>query len=328
MNNIIDIHVEKVKKLLTADVTAMLDNISKEHQKTIEASIGLTGKVALVKSANKMGQVMSAIVSYKSSIIGNNHYRNENSITIDELCDYATKHANQLYKESKEIHEANIPILESNDKIRKAVIKIMTDIGIGTSYVTYSFKTARSSKKTEERHNSGWYDDLNRTAPISDGFTEATSAYNKRLYDIDAYRTTQKRKLEEDTKKKEDELRGQKDTAEAILYLTEQKLVAGEDYKIEDAVKLATEMRLPEIEYMNIHQCDIIFGDHEDYEVKDTELSSEWRHGVVKYTIVKSRKTGKYYGISWRSGGDCGYEDNNYGNTFTEISNADLQAHL
>lgn len=67
-----------------------------------------------------------------------------------------------------EEHQANIPAIENNLKVREKITQIMKDIGIPNNYSTSEFKTQRSRTKTTTTHSAGYLGDLQRNAPVSD----------------------------------------------------------------------------------------------------------------------------------------------------------------
>jgi hypothetical protein len=65
-------------------------------------------------------------------------------------------------------HEANLPAIENNQKVREKITQIMKDIGIPNNYSTSEFKTQRSRTKTTTTHSAGYLGDLQRNVPVSD----------------------------------------------------------------------------------------------------------------------------------------------------------------
>lgn len=65
-------------------------------------------------------------------------------------------------------HEANLPAIENNQKVREKITQIMKDIGIPNNYSTSEFKTQRSRTKTTTTHAAGYIGDLQRNIPVSD----------------------------------------------------------------------------------------------------------------------------------------------------------------
>lgn len=65
-------------------------------------------------------------------------------------------------------HEANLPAIENNQKVREKITQIMKDIGIPSNYSTSEFKTQRSRTKTTTTHAAGYIGDLQRNIPLSD----------------------------------------------------------------------------------------------------------------------------------------------------------------
>lgn len=67
-----------------------------------------------------------------------------------------------------EEHQANLPAIENNLKVREKITQIMKDIGIPNNYSTSEFKTQRSRTKTTTTHSAGYLGDLQRNVPVSD----------------------------------------------------------------------------------------------------------------------------------------------------------------
>jgi hypothetical protein len=65
-------------------------------------------------------------------------------------------------------HEANLPAIENNQKVREKITQIMKDIGIPNNYSTSEFKTQRSRTKTTTTHSAGYLGDLQRNVHVSD----------------------------------------------------------------------------------------------------------------------------------------------------------------
>lgn len=65
-------------------------------------------------------------------------------------------------------HEANLPAIENNQRVREKISQIMKDIGIPNNYSTSEFKTQRSRTKTTTTHSAGYLGDLQRNVPVSD----------------------------------------------------------------------------------------------------------------------------------------------------------------
>lgn len=65
-------------------------------------------------------------------------------------------------------HQANIPAIENNLKVREKITQIMKDIGVPNNYTTSEFKTQRSRTKTSTTHSAGYLGDLQRNVPVSD----------------------------------------------------------------------------------------------------------------------------------------------------------------
>jgi hypothetical protein len=101
---------------------------------------------------------------------GSSYYERDPK-TIEEveskLSSLLTK-AEQERAKVLEEHQANIPAIENNLKVREKITQIMKDIGIPNNYSTSEFKTQRSRTKTTTTHSAGYLGDLQRNVPVSD----------------------------------------------------------------------------------------------------------------------------------------------------------------
>lgn len=101
---------------------------------------------------------------------GSSYYERDPK-TVDEvdtrLTQLLTKAEQQRAKVLEE-HQANIPAIENNLKVREKITQIMKDIGIPSNYSTSELKTQRSRTKTTTTHSAGYLGDLQRNVPVSD----------------------------------------------------------------------------------------------------------------------------------------------------------------
>jgi hypothetical protein len=301
------------------DAKKLLDEIQASHLELQATIIGSTKKIMQVKHANFMGQAYSSISSYKEFNMSRSWYTKDR--TVDEICKVARAHADELFEKAKVTHEENLAAIDNNKRIYDAVTKFMVGIGMPSKYSTSSYKTNRSRTKTTVEHRAGWLDDLFREVKTDDSFTYSKQQYDEQVKRIDEYLKTETARLAKEKADADAKLRSQQDVAEAISYLNGEGKVCGVDYFIENAVKFAKDMRMPETEYVSLNAGKIIYGDDDKFTLVDTKLVDEWRHGTVKDAIVRSNKTGKQYEFSYRdSTGDMDFEDMNSGVIVSEIA--------
>lgn len=101
---------------------------------------------------------------------GSSYYERDPK-TIEEVDTRLTQllaKAEQERAKVLEEHQANIPAIENNQKVREKITQIMKDIGIPNNYSTSEFKTQRSRTKTTTTHAAGYIGDLQRNIPVSD----------------------------------------------------------------------------------------------------------------------------------------------------------------
>lgn len=101
---------------------------------------------------------------------GSSYYERDPK-TVDEVDTRLTQllaKAEQERAKVLEEHEANLPAIENNQKVREKITQIMKDIGIPNNYSTSEFKTQRSRTKTTTTHSAGYLGDLQRNVPVSD----------------------------------------------------------------------------------------------------------------------------------------------------------------
>lgn len=101
---------------------------------------------------------------------GSSYYERDPK-TIEEVDTRLTQllaKAEQERAKVLEEHQANIPAIENNQKVREKITQIMKDIGIPNNYSTSEFKTQRSRTKTTTTHSAGYLGDLQRNVPVSD----------------------------------------------------------------------------------------------------------------------------------------------------------------
>ncbi len=98
-------------------------------------------------------------------------------------------------------HEANLPAIENNQKVREKITQIMKDIGIPNNYSTSEFKTQRSRTKTTTTHSAGYLGDLQRNVPVSDEsermLTLIKSAVDSLRRHADTLKTNIRKELQE-----------------------------------------------------------------------------------------------------------------------------------
>jgi hypothetical protein len=101
---------------------------------------------------------------------GSSYYERDPK-TIEEVDNNLTQLLAKAETERAKVleeHQANIPAIENNLKVREKITQIMKDIGVPNNYTTSEFKTQRSLTKTSTTHAAGYLGDLQRNVPVSD----------------------------------------------------------------------------------------------------------------------------------------------------------------
>jgi len=142
----------------------------------------VTGKIMPSKYVgNTFGQWYSNI---------GDHFKNP-SLYSNNSPEAITKRARiylkSLYIPTVKTHKKNIPAIKNNKALETKIRLIMSNIGIATQYVTYEYKTTRSTKKTKLTHNAGFVGDIKRLMKTSDGFENIKTEFIKKWNDINAY---------------------------------------------------------------------------------------------------------------------------------------------
>lgn len=185
-----------------------------------------TGKVQKITPCNEMCRLYPSISSYETAGLGG--YCSSRS--VEETCAEAMKEADKKLAESKAIHEANIPLIELNKKLRERITTIMKNAGIPDSYQTSSYKSSRSRSPTTEMHHAGWISDLNRYAILDDGWNTEQTRYNDFKRNVEDYRRIKIAEREKKKQEEETELKKQEGLKKLGAFLAKYNLPASDDW--------------------------------------------------------------------------------------------------
>ena len=177
-----------------------VDMFEKEMTKLQTAADNNTGKVQKIIQCGNMNGVMSAIASY-----GGRNSIYDPEPTCEIICKKAMEDANKRLEESRKIHEANIPLIESNIKLRQQIKLIMENAGIPSSYNESFYKSTRSHSLSYREIQSGWTQDLVRYVVINDGWEAEQKTYENFKLRVEEYRKTKQAEIEAKLKAKEQE---------------------------------------------------------------------------------------------------------------------------
>lgn len=135
-------------------------------------------KAEALEKVGFVGSCMSSPQSYASSV------RSYGTPNAKQIAAFALRALDEARQKDIDAHERNLPKIEANKAVRDAVTALMKEVGIPD---TWSRKDTKSRARFPKsiREDAGYIGDLNRNAPISDGFDYQSARYNslKELYD-------------------------------------------------------------------------------------------------------------------------------------------------
>lgn len=332
------VHKENMDTQEVINGIKQLADWTEEHCNKIQKQLNTkTGSIMKIKDANKMGKLYM-VAHYKDEGCSGRKKETHYSKVIEN----AKKHADELFEESKKIHEQNKEAIENNINTRKLVEDFMTNLGIKKNYSVWQYKTSRSRNKTEFKKTAGWWDDLRRLVKTGDGFESAESSY-KRFMETSIPKYEQEMKNKEEREKRE--LRkteayktnikklifyAQKYTTSDIetwsdLY-KEVNYAPNAEFSIEpndfytilynsenennsknhEFVEIKSEL-----EYINKNAIEFVYDFPSYFEEITNKITVEWRHGTEYYCEIKSNLTDKHYYCSYRTQPEWGISECN-----------------
>lgn len=177
-----------------------IDMFEKEMTKLQNAADEVTGKVREIKSCEAMRGISSVACFERTSTYG---YCERNT---EDTCIEAMKAADARLATSKAIHEANIPLIEENIKLREKIKIFMKNIGMPESYTEWYYKSSRSRQKDYKTIIAGWVQDMGKVIKIDDDWVSEQNRYEDYKKMVEEYRS-----------KKTAEAKAKKDAEEAEL---------------------------------------------------------------------------------------------------------------
>jgi len=80
-------------------------------------------------------------------------------------------------------------------------------------------------------------------------------------------------------------------------------------------------MEREEIQISTEDLCDIVYGDHEDWNEIHSEVDGHWRHGTEHTGVFQRVSDGKFFRMDWRDSckDSMGFTDMNYGCTAKQV---------
>lgn len=174
-------------------------------QGVAEMRLAITGgemKAQPVKDCNKLG-AWAGVEACKQRVRGDSW----GTPSAANIVAAARAHVEEMWAESKAIHEANLPVIENNKKLRARLDAFMSSIGFSAEYSTFEYKTNRSRNRETVTHTAGWVGDKARLLPITDGFEYAERDYQRLLKEITEWERKEKQKEQEVERAKAIEVR-------------------------------------------------------------------------------------------------------------------------
>ena len=129
--------------------------------------------------------------------------------TLDDVKKYRDKYELE-FKEIKEKHELNIPIIENNQKVYEQAIKFMQDLGLSKSESYQKRRYGKTYSKTAE-----WLASIDKMIPTTDNFGSYEATYKSRIYSLDEF----ERKIKNENYKKEQEIKKEQESKEKEVKL-------------------------------------------------------------------------------------------------------------
>lgn len=296
-------------------IKGLLEEIQTEHDKVKATVDALNLKVMSVKQCGT--NIHTRLSHYEHATRGRYEH---GTLPPTRLLKEAESQIQAVRVKNEDIHEDNREALGVNNKIYTAVHLVMVSVGIPAYYSTWDYKTTRSRKQTESKHLAGWSQDLTRVCVRNDGFDAALKRLNTAKVELQQECAKLVKEAAEKEQARVAELKQKADIVEAIAFLKTQGLEVDKDYKVDDAVERARNMRQTDIELLNEKWNDAICGDLDGFkEVSDKPIDT-WRWGTVMEIVVRNIKTGKQYVTSYRMQPEMGLDDTNFDIEWSEVT--------
>lgn len=100
----------------------------------------------------------------------------------------------------EEIHARNLPKIETNKKIRAAVVDFMKTVGIDETYSVYEVPNSRSRTKQWLKKKAGFTEDLARVGAVSDYYEQSMNSlkdYERRINEYKAVKQREETALQQ-----------------------------------------------------------------------------------------------------------------------------------
>lgn len=135
-------------------------------------------KIMPVEQCGFVGKCYSSPQSYASAI-------RFGQPTPKRISDHAVSALEEARTKDVEAHARNIPAIENNTAIRASIEDFMSGIGMPKKFSVPKPGSRRFNRTISVE--AGYFSDMNRAVPISDGFDQATATYNRLKADYDRF---------------------------------------------------------------------------------------------------------------------------------------------
>lgn len=116
----------------------------------------------------------------------------------------------------QEIHERNLPKIESNKAVRASVTEFMKAVGIEATYSVYEKPNNRSKNRQWLKKNAGFTEDVQRAGPISDFYEQSLNTlkdYERRINEYAQVKQREELAAQEKAQQKQKEAANLKEIA-------------------------------------------------------------------------------------------------------------------
>jgi hypothetical protein len=158
-------------------------------------------KIMPVEQCGAVGKCMSSPSSYREHAKGSYSYTEP---TIARIAAYALQQLEAARARDVAAHEKNLPAIENNKAVAAAIVAQNESVGMPKRWSERD-RNSRSRYPKTIGHDAGYLTDIAREVKTDDGFTSATSTYERLKKEYDAYAEQGKREAEQLERKKEAE---------------------------------------------------------------------------------------------------------------------------
>lgn len=125
-----------------------------------------------VTQCGAIGKCMASPSSYASSLSA------YSKPSAKRVADHAIQKLEEARALDVQLHEANLPAIESNRAVLERVEALMTEIGMPRKWSERDANSRSRYPKTVTR-DAGWISDMRRECKTDDGFASATAGYER-----------------------------------------------------------------------------------------------------------------------------------------------------